>query len=279
MPRVLDEIARLDPDTDYARICFLSTNHDFPWDVEQSLSLAFFKTYGIPSISALLDATGEFATRAQKRYDDTKLILAEMLDHGLDSGRGREATRRMNRMHGRHEITNDDYLYVLSVITLEPLRWNRRWGWRKYSEKELAAQLAYMRQLARRMNIRDVPPTLDQLERWSVAYEDANMRFTDANRRVADATLNLYVSWYARPFRPLVRALALALLDDRLLASFGYRRPPAPVGAAVDAALRLRALALRFAPRRRTPRLITAQPARTYPAGHRVQDLGTGGLE
>jgi uncharacterized protein (DUF2236 family) len=185
----------------------------------------------------------------------------------------------MNRMHHRYEISNDDYLYVLSVITVEPLRWNRRWGWRKYTKHELAAQLAYMQRLARRMNIRDVPPTLEAIEAWSVRYEDANMRYADTNRRVADATLNLYVSWYARPLRPLVRWAALALLDERLLDCFAYRRPPAAVRIGVDAALRLRALALRFAPRRREPRMITAQRTRSYPGGHRLEDLGVGGLD
>jgi hypothetical protein len=34
---VVDEIERLDPERDFERISFLSTNHDFPWDVEQSL--------------------------------------------------------------------------------------------------------------------------------------------------------------------------------------------------------------------------------------------------
>src|SRR5579864_7042386 len=153
---VLAEIALLDPKRDFGRICFLSTNHDFPWDVEQSLSIAFFKTYAVPSISALLDETGEFRDHPQKRYDDTKLILAEILDSGLDSDRGREANRRMNRMHARYSISNDDYLYVLSTIVLEPIRWNRRWGWRRYTEGELQAQLEYGRSLAGRMHILDV---------------------------------------------------------------------------------------------------------------------------
>ena len=54
-PGVLAAIERLDPDVEYERISYLSTNFDFPWDVEQSLSLAFFKTYGIPTIGELLD--------------------------------------------------------------------------------------------------------------------------------------------------------------------------------------------------------------------------------
>jgi len=278
-PGILAEIDSLDPNRDYQRICFLSTNHDFPWDVEQSLSLAFFKTYGVPTISALLDQTGEFREHAQKRYDDTKLILAEMLDHGIDSERGRDANRRLNQMHGRYAISNDDYLYVWSVILLEPLRWNRRWGWRRYTHKEIDAQLVYAHELARRMNIRDAPATIDAVDRWSRAYEAANFRFAETNRRVADYTLTLYLSWYPRVLRPLVRVATLALLEDELLAAFGYGRPPRWAVASVDAALRLRAFALRFFPRRRTPRLVTKEPMRSYPDGYALTDVGVSDLD
>ncbi len=276
---ILAEIDSLDPNRDYQRICFLSTNHDFPWDVEQSLSLAFFKTYGVPTISALLDQTGEFRDHAQKRYDDTKLILAEMLDHGIDSERGRDANRRLNQMHGRYAISNDDYLYVWSVILLEPLRWNRRWGWRHYTQKEIGAQLVYAHELARRMNIRDAQATIDEVDRWSRAYEAAHFRFEETNRRVADFTLNLYVSWYPRVVRPLVRMATLALLEDELLAAFGYARPPRWAAASVDAALRLRALTLRFFPRRRSPRLVTKERMRSYPNGYALTDVGVADLD
>ncbi len=276
---VLAEILALDPVKDYARISFLSTNCDFPWDVEQSLSLAFFKTYGIPSISALLDRTGEFRERPQKRYDDTKLILAELLDSGLDSDRGREANRRMNRMHGRYAITNDDYLYVLSTLVLEPIRWNRRWGWRRYTESETRASLEYMREVARRMNVRDVPQTVDALERWSAGYEHAQFRFTESNRRVADQTLGLFVSWYPRPLRPLVRTAIISLLERPLRDAFGYPDPPPLLGGMIDIAMRARAGILRVMPRRREPRLISRIPTRTYPRGYSVSELGVDGLE
>ena len=271
---VRDQIEGLDPATDFQRICFLSASYDFPWDVEQSLSLAFFKTYGIPTISSLLDRTGEFRERAQKRYDDTKLILAEMSEHGLDSERGREANRRMNQMHVRFPIQNDDYIYVLSTIVLEPIRWNRRWGWRKYTDKELQAQLAYMREMARRMNIRDLPPTLESLDKWSRAYEAAKFRFTESNRRVADYTLYLFLSWFPRPARPLVRRAMLAILDDALLDAFGYERPGKAARTLVDLALRMRAIVIRFLPRRRSPHLVTRERMRSYPHGYVLADLG-----
>ena len=276
---VVEEIERLDPEKDYERISFLSTNHDFPWDVEQSLSLAFFKTYGIPTISELLDNTGEFRDRAQKRYDDTELILAEILDNGIDSERGREATRRMNRMHGRFEIRNEDYLYVLATFVLVPLRWNRKYGWRRYTRQEELATLEYWRALGGRMNIRSIPETIEELELWSDEFERANLRFSESSRRVAGQTLGLFLSWYPAPLRSLLRPAVLALLDDELLDAFGYQHPPAWLRRALDLALRARARVVARLPRRAKPRLITRRRHRGYPGGYRLEELGVPGLE
>ena len=35
----------------------------------------------MPSIARVLAGTGEFTTRPRKRYDDTELLLAEILEH------------------------------------------------------------------------------------------------------------------------------------------------------------------------------------------------------
>ncbi len=64
----------------------------------------------MPSVSALLDRTGEFGQRAQKRYDDTDLIVSELMDGGYDSERGSRALRRMNQQHGRVCDRNQDFL-------------------------------------------------------------------------------------------------------------------------------------------------------------------------
>jgi len=276
---VLAEIQTLDPEKDFERIGYLSAAFDFPWDVEQSLSLAFFKTYGIPAISELLDRTGEFRNRAQKRYDDTKLILAEIFEHGMDSERGREANRRMNRMHGRFPISNDDLLYVLSTFVLVPIRWNREFGWRRYSAQEERAQLEYWRAMAKRMKIHAVPGSVAELDRWSRDYEQANLRFSESSRRVAEDTLGLFLSWYPRPLRPLVRLAVLALLEDPLLDAFGYPHPPAWLRSLLEQGLKVRARVVALLPRRTRPRLITGEKHRAYPGGYRLEQLGVEGLE
>ena len=124
-------IDSLDPRRDYRRIVFLLTFHVFPWDIERALEFALFRTYAVPSISGLLFKTGEFVRRPRKRYDDTELILSEILENGFDSKRGQSALRRLNEMHGRFPISNADYLYVLSTFVFEPIRWLERFGWRR----------------------------------------------------------------------------------------------------------------------------------------------------
>src|SRR5215211_4431411 len=94
---VRDRIERLDPVRDFVEINRLMSTREFPWDLNQALSFALFRTYAVPSIGSLLFRTGELTQRTQKRYDDTVLILDAVLEHGPDSPEGRAAFRRMNR--------------------------------------------------------------------------------------------------------------------------------------------------------------------------------------
>lgn len=41
----------------------------------QSLEMALFKTYSVPSISRILAATSQFSSETGKRVEDTELIL------------------------------------------------------------------------------------------------------------------------------------------------------------------------------------------------------------
>ncbi len=65
------EIHRLDAEADCRRITEILTTHEFPWDIEQALSLALYRTYAVPSIGQLLAETREFLDRTQRRSDDT----------------------------------------------------------------------------------------------------------------------------------------------------------------------------------------------------------------
>ena len=272
----LRHIARLDPATDYEEIYRVTVTHEFPWDMNQALSFALFRTYAVPSIGRLLDATGEFARDTQKRYDDTALLLDQVSLHGLHSEGGRRAIRRVNQMHGAYDISNDDMRYVLSTFVVVPKRWMDDYGWRPFTSAEVDASTRYYRELGRLMGIKDIPETYDAFEQLLDDYEAAHFRFDPASRRVADATLALMITFYPRAVSRPVDAFSRALMDEPLLRAFGYTVPPAAVVRASRAALRLRGRAERLLPARRTPMHVEdLRWIRTYPDGYDVDRLGT----
>eukprot|EP00468_Gymnochlora_sp_CCMP2014_P000860 CAMPEP_0167741250 /NCGR_PEP_ID=MMETSP0110_2-20121227/752_1 /TAXON_ID=629695 /ORGANISM="Gymnochlora sp., Strain CCMP2014" /LENGTH=111 /DNA_ID=CAMNT_0007625281 /DNA_START=175 /DNA_END=510 /DNA_ORIENTATION=- len=99
------------------------------------LQFGLFKTYAVPSISAVLIKTGQFTsgfTTCNRRYDDTDLIIGEILCHGdMDHPRSKLAIRRLNWLHGHYKISNEDFLYTLAVFACESVQWVKRWGWRE----------------------------------------------------------------------------------------------------------------------------------------------------
>ncbi|KII00165.1 hypothetical protein LP52_03695 [Streptomonospora alba] len=275
--RWLRRIAELDPETDYHTIYRISVGYEFPWDYNRALELALYRTYCVPSISALLDATGEFSRCGQKRYDDTSILMNEMTEHGVDSERGRQSLRNINRMHNRYDISNGDMLYVLSTFVFEPIDWIAQYGWRDLTEAERRAGYLYYREVGKRMNIRDIPADLDSFREFKDAYEREHFRYTDTNARVGQATLDVFRAWFPAPLRPAADAGVRALLDESMLEAFGFARPPRWVRPMVRALLRMRAGILTQMPPRRTSRLSDDRGNRTYPGyphGYALESIG-----
>jgi ER-bound oxygenase mpaB/B'/Rubber oxygenase, catalytic domain len=270
----LRHIERLDPERDHQEIVRITGMYEFPWDTTRALEFALYKTFCVPSISALLDQTGEFRQRAQKRYDDTALLIAELTEWGYDSDRGHAALRQMNRIHRRFVIANDDYLYVLTTFILEPIRWIDRFGWRRLSGHERLAQVHFWREVGRRMGIRDIPETYAELEQYNMTYERERFRYGMTNQRVGEATRDLFLSWFPAPLRPLLTPGIYAMLEEPVLDAFGFPHPPRWLRRLTAGSLRLRGRILRRFPPRRRPRIYTAGRHRTYPHGYEIADLG-----
>ena len=271
---VTRRIAALDPVRDHVRIVHYLAGWEFPWDFVRALELALYRTFCVPRVSALLDHTREFHDRPQRRYDDTALLMAEILEWGYDGERGREAIRRINRYHRHYDIANEDFLYVLTTFHLEPLRWIDRFGWRRLSDGEREASYVFWREVGRRMAIRDIPPTRAAFEAWSAAHERAHFRYADTNRRVAESTRELFAGWFPRPLRPLVRVGIHAMLDEPMRDAFGFAPPPRGVRALVRGALRARARALRLLPAATRKDFLTGRPQRSWPDGYPIAQLG-----
>ena len=180
----------------------------------------------------------------------------------------------MNRIHGRFEISNEDFLYVLSSFVFEPIRWNARFGWRRMIEKERRALFHFWRAVGERMDIKNIPEDYAAFEKFSVEYERAHYRFSEANQRVGLATRELFKSWFPRPLRPLVERGIHGFMDDQLIEAFGFPKPSPAMRRTVAAGLKLRAHFLRIWPRRRRPLLRTEMTHASYPNGYRIETVG-----
>jgi hypothetical protein len=271
-------IAALDAERDCSEIYRVLFAHEFPWDMNQALSFALFRTYAVPSIGRLLAETGEFAERTQKRYDDTALLLDAVLEHGPGSTAGRTAIRRINAMHRAYDIGDDDLRYVLSTFVVCPTRWLDAYGWRRLTAHEQAATTAHYREVGRLMGIRELPTTWQGFAELMDAYEAEHFGYDEGGRAVADATLALLATFppFSRLPAALVRLVSRALMDDPLLAALRYPRPPAVVRAAVRAGLALRGRGVRWLPPRSEPLFVRQLPTiRSYPGGYDLAALGT----
>jgi len=162
------------------QIIHVSSMYDMPMVDYYALSFALFKTYAIPTISKILADTKEFNSKdlVSRRYADTEILIATWLNCPMSGRfdinqkseraemdpRAMISVARVNWLHSRYPISNGDYLYTLSLFVLEPIRWAREYGWRPLSPLECQAFFVFWKEIGNRMNMKDIPETLEDLK-------------------------------------------------------------------------------------------------------------------
>lgn len=273
----LKHIETLDPEKNAHEIVAVSSAYDFAQDMEISLGLAFFRTFAIPSIAKILDETKQFEKFGQKRYDDTALLLAEFLENGLDSDRGKEAIRRLNQIHREYDIPNEDFVYTLTTFIFEPIRWIERYGWRPLSEKEKLAAFYFWLRVGQMMGIKNLPKTYTAMEEFNIDFEKRNFRYTPESGRVSRATLEVLAGFLPKiPFlREITFESIYALLDKPLRRAVGFPDPNPAVALATETLFKARAVYLRYAGTVATePSYVTKRQFPSYPNGYSIAELG-----
>lgn len=180
----------------------------------------------------------------------------------------------MNAIHGRFKIANEDFLYVLSTFIYEPIRWNERFGWRHMCEQEKLAAFYFWREVGKRMHIQDIPQTYEELELYNIEYEKANFIYSDTNRRVGEATRDLFLSWFPRWMRPLLKPGVYAMLDEKMLDAFGFEHPPQWLRNFVANSLKFRGKFLNLLPPLKQAQFFIDSPIPSYPGGYELGNLG-----
>ncbi|KAG9225506.1 hypothetical protein CCMSSC00406_0003009 [Pleurotus cornucopiae] len=227
---------------DAQEIMHASAFYDMPTLMTYSLSFALFKTYAIPSISKILAGTREFTdpSTVSRRYADTEILICTWIasqlpgkfdgekEEHVSDPRGMIALARTNWLHSKYSIKNEDYIYTLALFILEPISWARRYGWRPLSPMEQQSYFLFWVEISKRMEIRDVPGSLDELEEWTQAYEQQAMLPAQSNSDVAVGTTNelLHAAPEAFGIKDFLRRITVCLLDERVRIAMMYPSQP-----------------------------------------------------
>ncbi|HEY6877340.1 MAG TPA: oxygenase MpaB family protein [Polyangiales bacterium] len=258
-------IAELDAERDCERIVRLLLLYEFPFDLQRALEIALVHTYGSRSVARLLDKTGEFEKRGQKRYDDTRTLIAYFLVGGFRLSDGQRAIEQMNRIHARYTIPNDDYLFVLWTFIDFPIQWMREFGWRAFTAHEAHAWFTFWCEVGRRMGLKDIPPTKPAFDMFVHAYEAREFVPNEASRRVTEATIRIIEAWVPAALRPLVGPVLLSLVRPHMLPAAQLSAPPAWVGQVARGVLKTRARIKRYVSLENVPVRVEDTKNRTYP--------------
>jgi hypothetical protein len=264
----------LDPKHDHVAICHHLIGYDFPWEINRALELALLRTFCVPRISAILQRTGEFTHHPQKRYDDTGLILGNIIKWGYDSPQGQAAIAQMNKIHRRYAIDNADFLYVLSVMIYEPVRWNQQYGWRRFTETERQALFYFWQTVGERMHIQAIPETYEAFEAFKHTYEAENFHYSPSNAAIGEAVIALMQAWLPRVAQPIIRPLVNVMVDDPMRRALGWDAPSPAFSWTVRQFLKGRRRLLQCLPAIQRARFAIDRPSQSYPDGYQIEHLG-----
>ncbi|KAI9652995.1 MAG: hypothetical protein M1821_007748 [Bathelium mastoideum] len=225
---------------------------------------ALFKSFGIPSISSLLCATGQFTQKStvDKRYVDTGNLLLEAVLNPPGSQRSIHAIARINYLHNRHrrreKISDEDMLYTLSLFALEPMRWVERHEWRELTDVEKCALGKMWQVLGEALEVKydllagskngweSGLEWLQDLDKWSLEYEKVNLVPAETNKKAADATIFLITWTLPSVLKNMSQSMVAVCLDDRLRAAMLLPDPPRQYFTAFQSFVSLRKFILRY---------------------------------
>jgi hypothetical protein len=223
-------IGALDPvadDEEAARLT-LEVLHGDPIAVHAALLIGFSRQVADPDIGRIIHRGGAGATirDVARRNDDTLTLFGAFLRWGHSSPQGRAAIARMEQMHARFPITDEQKLYTLATLIFEPERIGTHLGFAPLTATEREAVWRFWCGVAGQMPLGGLPSTSEELWRWTLEYEREHWRYSDGGRQVVDRFFEDWVTrWFPRPARRLGRELLLALMDERLRSALNLEAP------------------------------------------------------
>ncbi|KAI8137241.1 hypothetical protein BJV82DRAFT_636293 [Fennellomyces sp. T-0311] len=281
---------------------------EFPLVCRESIEFALFKTFTVPTVSKILIGSREFEKHPLRRAEDTELILSEIIDvypriqnelinhrsvtskeKAKQYERAEVSIHRLNQLHGKYPILNDDYIFTVALFVYEPIRWINAFEWRQLDVREINAFFKVWYDIGLKMNIKNLPDTFERLIEFKQQYEQTAVRYSPSNWKVAEPTLCLLTSRLPRFMAPVIRHALPCLLEKIDRIAFGIEEPRWFMTVALHVTMRLRANFIRYLclPRREFWTRTPWQPEKNgkymptfciygtvYPEGYSISELG-----
>ncbi|CAL1715323.1 unnamed protein product [Somion occarium] len=253
------------------KVIHLSLFYETPTTMHLGTQVALFKVWGIPTIAKILLKAGELSSQESlsKRLADTGILVATWITNPIvgpgsgaesyDAGsyenvdpRGAIAVARVNWLHRKYPINQDDYRYNLALFVLEPIDCTARFGWRSHSIIEQQAFYVFWMEIGRRMGI-DIPwASLDEMREWATAYEEERMVPNEHSVEIGQIGVEHFSSRLPKVLRPAGLNLVATLLGPNTRRAMRLPDPPSWFSHVLFALFRLQNVFVRYAclPRR-----------------------------
>jgi len=227
-------IAALDPVEDNEEVTRLTFEvlYGDPIAVHAAYLIGFSRQVAVPGIARVIyqGGNGQNLRDVARRTNDTLTLFGAFFRWGHSSPRGRAAIARMEQIHARFAITDEQKRYTLATLIFETERIGRHLGFDPLTIQQREASCRFWCGVAEQMPLGGLPPTAGELWRWMLEYEREHWRYTDEGRQVVDRFFEDWTTrWFPLPARTLARQTLLALMDDDLRAVLHLENPSRPV--------------------------------------------------
>lgn len=152
-----------------------------------------------------------------------------------NSERARQAISRMNFLHSQYkkanQISNEDFLYTLSVCVTEPIRFIRLYEWRETNEMEVAAIGTFWKGIGESMEIEykgylskdswsDGIEFAEDITAWAKNYEIECMKPDKSNIRPSRQLMEMMIFHVPGVLQPFAEEVLTVLMGDRVRDAF-----------------------------------------------------------
>ena len=247
------EIARLDPDVDWAQIYRLSNAYrpnDFMLDLVYAHVFPHFMVPAHGAEPVWRDgADAKVVNRASVRADDTSWHNMLWWYYGPDHPETQKSVTTINNIHAHYaqQYPNGftqyyDYVHVWCFSAATMHRLLLKMGLPGLSENEQIAAHRFWKEIGKlfvvpgddgpRHPVDDYPADFAGILAWLEEFESRDWPLNEKGASTSKAVLEQFLfRYFPRPLRPLMRAVIMSFYADSVLKAYAFTPPPRPVKA------------------------------------------------